>query len=294
MQWCQVFQPISLQTIFSGSFLVRHLSALHFTISWLISTFSILFTISNCFLQSFNHSSYWLCSFLILQISLQNLILDNSVTLFFSVQFFVHLFRVTWNNRFCLNCETICLYLLTFVFFVIKLCFSSSITKFIPFFFNLRLAFSPLIFLFLFFPVSLCLSYFSLLISFLRLVISLSILLFHHDPFISPFLPFFTPTSFATQWAAAIVSLFVWVILPVSICLTTAFTFLVASLNFLWPTFLKSITVIFIIITFIVIIIIILWISFNYVLLFWNFPVPSHNQWPKVLDCLCMFFSSLT
>ena len=144
MQWCQVFQPISLQTIFSGSFLVRHLSALHFTISWLISTFSILFTISNCFLQSFNHSSYWLCSFLILQISLFDIVFrswDNSVTLFFSIQFFVHLFQVTWNNRFCLNCETICLYLLTFVFFVIKLCFSSSITKFIPYFFNLRLAF---------------------------------------------------------------------------------------------------------------------------------------------------------
>ena len=48
-----------------------------FTISWLISTFSILLTFSNCFLQPFNYSVCWLCHFVMLQISLQNLILSS-------------------------------------------------------------------------------------------------------------------------------------------------------------------------------------------------------------------------
>ena len=48
-----------------------------FTISWLISTFSVLLTFSNCFLQPFSYSVCWLCYFVILQISLQNLILSS-------------------------------------------------------------------------------------------------------------------------------------------------------------------------------------------------------------------------
>ena len=55
-----------------------------------------------------------------------------------------------------------------------------------------------------------------------------------------PLLLFFNSTSFASQRAAAIANLFVWVTSSVLICLITAFPFLVTSLNFLWSTFLKS------------------------------------------------------
>ena len=43
----------------------------------------------------------------------------------------------------------------------------------------------------------------------------------------------------------------------------------------------------------IIIIIIIICISFNYVLLFQNFLALGDDQWPKVLDQLCMFLSSI-
>ena len=123
---------------------------------------------------------------------------DNSVTVFFSIQFFVYLFLADLKCSFCLTCVIICSYLLTFVFFAINLCFNSSIIRFIPFFLTPYLAFSSLIFLFPFPPVSPYLSLSSPLISLLKLVISISILLFHHDFFFSPFLSFFNPTSFAT------------------------------------------------------------------------------------------------
>ena len=155
---------------------------------------------------------------------------DNSITLFFPFSSFYTCSWLAWKCWFCLNCEILCLYLVTFVVFAVNLCFNSSVTSFIPFFFTLYLVFSPLIFLFLFPPVSPRLSLFSLFISLLRLPISLSILLFHHGSFFSPLLPFFTTTSFPTQRAAAKVSLFVWVKSSVSICLTTAFIFLVTLL----------------------------------------------------------------
>ena len=79
-----------------------------------------------------------------------------------------------------------------------------------PLFFALYLALSSLIFIFLFPSVYPCLSLFGMVISLLKLVIFLSILLFHHGSIFS-LLPFFSPTSFATQRATAIASLFVWV-----------------------------------------------------------------------------------
>ena len=47
------------------------------------------------------------------------------------------------------------------------------------------------------------------------------------------------------------------------------------------------------IIIIVIIIIIIICISFNYVLLFQNFLALGDDQWPKVLDQLCMFLSSI-
>ena len=96
-----------------------------FTISWLISTFSILFTFSNCFLQFFNHSACWLCSFLKLQISIQNLILSSQLRIslppcFSLFRYLLTCFWFKWNSWFCLNCEILCSYLLTSVFFAIK------------------------------------------------------------------------------------------------------------------------------------------------------------------------------
>ena len=197
------------------------------------------------FKQLFNYSARWLCSFLILQISLQILILSSELGIILSPCFspfrsLYTCFWLTWNSWFYLNWEILCSYLLTCVFFAIIPCFDSSITRFISFFFTLYLAFNSFIFLFPFPPVFPRLSFSSLLISLLRLVISLSILFFYHGSFFFPILPFFTPTSFATQMAAAEASLFVWVTSSVSICLITAFTFLVTSLNFLWSTFLKG------------------------------------------------------
>ena len=117
----------------------------------------------------------------------------NSVTSFFSVEFFVHLFLVYLNNWFCQNCEILCSYLLAFLFFAINLFFTSSVTRFIPFS-TLCLVFISLIFIFPFPPVFHCHSLASLLISPLRLVLSLSILLFHNGSLLSPLLPFFTST----------------------------------------------------------------------------------------------------
>ena len=148
-------------------------------------------------------------------------------------------FWSTSKSSFCLNCKILCLYLLTFVFLAINLCFNSSITRFILFFFTPYLAFSSLIFLFLFLPVSPCLSLFSLLISPYKLVISL-LVLSYHSSFFSIFLSFFTPTTLATQRANAIAVLFVSVTTSILICFITAFTFLVTSLSFLWSTFLKG------------------------------------------------------
>ena len=101
-------------------------------------------------------------------------------------------FWLASNSWFCVNCEILCSYLLTLVFFAINLCFNSSITRFIPFFFTLYLVFSSLIFLFLFPLASPRLSLSSLLISLLRLVISLSILLFHHGCFFLSYFVFFS------------------------------------------------------------------------------------------------------
>ena len=235
VQWFKVFQPISLHTTFRN-FPVKDLPAFSPFLVWLQ-----LFLYCLCSQFFFNHSACWLCSFLILQISLQNLILSSELGIILSPCFspfrsLYTCFWLTWNSWFCLNCEILCSYLLTSVFFAINLCFNSSITRFIPFFFTLYLVFSSLIFSFPFPPVSPCLSLSSLLISLLRLVISLSILLFHHGCFFSPILSFFQSNFFCNCHS----SLFVWVTSSVSICLITAFTFLVTSLSFLWSTFLKG------------------------------------------------------
>ena len=74
-------------TSFPGAFQLGTFLYCIFTISWLISTFSILFRFSNCFLKSFNYSVCWLWFFLMLH-----------VTLFFSVQFFLHLLLVDFKK----------------------------------------------------------------------------------------------------------------------------------------------------------------------------------------------------
>ena len=124
---------------------------------------------------------------------------------FFLFSFLCTCFELARNSWFCLNCEILYSYLLTFVFFAITSCFNSSITRFISFFFTLYLAFSYLILLFL--SLQFLLFFSRMLISLLRLVISLSILLFHLGSFFSPLLAFFNSTSFATQMAAALASL---------------------------------------------------------------------------------------
>ena len=75
---------------------------------------------------------------------------DNSVTLFFSVQF-----CVTWSSLLCLNCEILCSYLLTFVFFGI-MC-SNSLTNhiyslFLHSIFSIQCLNLSLLFLSSFFP----------------------------------------------------------------------------------------------------------------------------------------------
>ena len=50
---------------FPGAFQLGIFLHCIFTFSRLISTFSILFTFSNCFLLLFNYSACWLCSFII-------------------------------------------------------------------------------------------------------------------------------------------------------------------------------------------------------------------------------------
>ena len=74
---------------FSGAFHLGIFLKCIFTISWLVSTISILFTSSNCFLQPFNHSAWWLYSFLILQISFQNLILSSEFGIVLSHCFYL-------------------------------------------------------------------------------------------------------------------------------------------------------------------------------------------------------------
>ena len=147
VQWFKVFQPISLHTTFRN-FPVKDLPAFSPFLVWLQ-----LFLYCLCSQFFFNHSACWLCSFLILQISLQNLILSSELGIILSPCFspfrsLYTCFWLTWNSWFCLNCEILCSYLLTLVFFAINLCFKSLITRFIPFFFTLYLVSSSLIFLF--------------------------------------------------------------------------------------------------------------------------------------------------
>ena len=71
---------------FPGAFQLGIFLHCIFTISWLISTSSILFLFSNCFLQPFNHSACWLC-FLILQISVENSVLSSEFRIILSPSF---------------------------------------------------------------------------------------------------------------------------------------------------------------------------------------------------------------
>ena len=121
LQWCKIFQPMSLRTIFSGTFQLGIFLHCIFIISWLISTFSILFTFSNCFLKLFNHTACWLCSFLILRYHSK-----IWYCLFISLDLCTPVFWMTWNSSFCPNCEILCSYLqthsLTFYPFYIIVC----------------------------------------------------------------------------------------------------------------------------------------------------------------------------
>ena len=171
----------------------------------------------------------WLCSFLVLQISLQNFILCSKFGILspcFSLdRSLCTCFRLTKNSWFCLNCEILCSYILTFVFF--------AINQPLLWFFNNQIysLFLHSIFSIQFLnPFPLVSPYFSLsslLISLLRLVISLSVLLYHHGSFLSYFS--FLHSSFFCNPNCC----YVWVTSSVSVCLITAFTFLVTSLNFL-------------------------------------------------------------
>ena len=80
---------------FPGGFQLGIILHCIFIISWLISTFFLLFTFSNCFLQPFNHSAVIFYSYppdITPKFDTIFIIPDNSVTKLFSVQFFVDLF----------------------------------------------------------------------------------------------------------------------------------------------------------------------------------------------------------
>ena len=99
VQWCKIFQPISLHTTFPRSFPVRHFSALHFyhfladfkfrNTVYILKLFSTAFEPLNVLVKFFSCTPDITPKFnTIFRIR------DNSVTLFFSVQIFVHLILV--------------------------------------------------------------------------------------------------------------------------------------------------------------------------------------------------------
>ena len=238
VQWFKVFQPISLHTTFRN-FPVKDLPAFSPFLVWLQ-----LFLYCLCSQFFFNHSACWLCSFLILQISLQNLILSSELGIILSPCFspfrsLYTCFWLTWNSWFCLNCEILCLYLFTLAFFAINLCFNSPITIFIPFFFTLYLVCSSLI-LFLSFSSS-----FSSSFPFQSVDIPSQVGNITFNSTFPPWLFFlsyfaFLYSNFFCNPMGWCHSKFVWVTSSFSICLIFAFTFLVTSLSFLWSTFLKG------------------------------------------------------
>ena len=102
-----------LHIIFSRIIPVRHLSALHF--HHFLADFNFLYTVYSLklFLRPFHHSACWLYSFLILQMSFQNLIISSGFriilwpcfSLFSSLYTY---FWLTWNSWFCVHYEIIC------------------------------------------------------------------------------------------------------------------------------------------------------------------------------------------
>ena len=158
VQWCKIFQPISVHTIFPRSFPVRHLSALHF---YFLVDFNYFHTV---YILKLFSTAFQPINVLVMFLSYTPDITPKFDTIFrigiilspcfYSFRSLCTCFWFTWNSWFCLNCEII-----------LNLGFNSSITRFVPFFFTLYLALSSLIFLFPFPPVSPCLSLSSLLIS---------------------------------------------------------------------------------------------------------------------------------
>ena len=150
---------------------------------------------------------------------------------FFLFSFLCTCFELARNSWFCLNCEILCSYLLTFVFFAITSCFNSSITRFISFFFTLYLAFSYLILLFL--------SLQFLLFFFQKVDIPFHVGNITINSSFPPSLFFLSSFGFlqfnffCNPNGGCPSKFFIGVTSSVSICFVTAFTFLAASLNFL-------------------------------------------------------------
>ena len=107
------FNQYPCTSSFPGSFQLGIFLHCIFTISWLILTFSILFTVSNCFVRPIHHSACWPYSFLILQISFQNLIISSGFRIilwpcFSLLSSLYTYFWLTWNSWFCLDYEILC------------------------------------------------------------------------------------------------------------------------------------------------------------------------------------------
>ena len=110
---------------FPGAFQLGIFLHCIFIISWLIQLYPYCFYFQ-IFLQSFNHAVCWLCSFLKLEMSLENMMLSSEFRIILSPCF----------SPFSSLCLCLCfLYLLSFIF-AISLGFNSSITILIPFFFT--------------------------------------------------------------------------------------------------------------------------------------------------------------